>query len=106
MDEAQRLRAKRRGLKGSVTKLLAKVDDILSAELATINLSSTPESRRLLASTTVTQLTAKKNQISQLDDTIVTAIQHEEEIESEVCDASTYLTTLEEHIAFLEEFVK
>ena len=106
MDEAQRLRAKRRGLKGSVTKLLAKVDDILSAELATVNLSSTPESRRLLASTTVTQLTAKKNQIAQLDDTIVAAIQQAEELESEVCDADTYLTTLEGHIAFLEEFVK
>lgn len=106
MDETQRLRAKRRGLKGSVTKLLTKVDDILSTELATVNLSSTPESRRLLASTTVMQLTTKKNQIAQLDDTIVAAIQEEEELESEVCDADTYLTTLEEQIAFLEEFVK
>ena len=74
MDEAQRLRAKQCGLKESVNKLLVKVDDILTAELATINLSSTPESRRLLqlASTTATQ---KKNQIAQLDDTIMAAIQ-------------------------------
>ena len=71
-------------------------------ELAIVNLSSTPESRRLLASTTVTQLMAKKNQIAQLDDTIVAAIQQAEELESEVCDADTYLTTLEGHIAFLE----
>ena len=106
MDEAQRLQAKRRGLRGSVTKLLAKVDNILSGELATTNLSSTPESRRLLASTTATQLMAKKNQITQLDDAIVATIEGAEELESEVCDADTYSTTLEERIAFLEEFVK
>ena len=98
MDEAQRLRAKRRRLRGSMIKLLAKVDDILSAELATTNLNSTPESRRLLASTTATQLTAKKNQISQLDDAIVATIERAEELESEVCDTDTYFTTLEERI--------
>ena len=68
----------------SVTTLLTKVEDILSAELSTVNLSSTPESQRLLASTTLTQLTAKKMQISQLDDTIVATIQEKEELESEV----------------------
>ena len=60
MDEAQRLRIKRRGLKGSVTKLLAKANDILSVELETVNLNSTSQSRKLLASTTVMQLTVKK----------------------------------------------
>ena len=74
MDEAQRLRIKRRGLKGSVTKLLAKTNDILSVELETVNLNSTSQARRLLASTTVTQLTAKKDQIERLDDTIADAI--------------------------------
>ena len=106
MDEAQRLWIKRRGLKGSVTKLLAKANDILSVELETVNLNSTSQARRLLASTTVTQLTAKKGQIERLDDTIADAIQEEEELETEVCEADTYQTTLEEHIAFLEEFVK
>lgn len=106
MDEALRLKAKRRGLKGSVTKLLTKVEEVLSADLATVNLSSTSDSRRLLTSTTLTQLTAKKNQISELDETIVATIQQEEELETEVCDADTYLNTLEEHIAFLVEFVK
>ena len=33
-------------------------------------------------------------------------ILEEEELESEVCDADTYLNTLEEHIALLVEFVK
>ena len=106
MDEVQRLRVKQHGLKGSVTKLLTKVDDILSAELKTVNLNSTPESQRLLAATTATQLTAKRGQIEKLDDTIVAAIEEETELETEICDADTYLTTLEERITFLEEFVK
>ena len=37
---------------------------------------------------------------------ITDAIQEEEELEIEICEADTYQTTLEEHIAFLEEFVK
>jgi len=106
MDEVLRLKAKQRGLKGSVTKLLTKVENVLSADLATTNLSSTSESRRFLASTTLTQLTAKKTQISELDETIVAAIQQEDELKTEVCDVDTYLSTLEEHIAFLVEFVK
>jgi len=106
MAEVQRNRVKRRGLKGSVTKLLAKVEDILSAELETVNLNSTPEFWRLLAATTATQLTAKKSQIERLDDAIVEAIEEEMELETKVCEADTYQTTLEERIIFLEEFVK
>ena len=37
---------------------------------------------------------------------IADAIQEEEELETEICEADTYQTTLEEHIAFFEEFVK
>jgi len=33
-------------------------------------------------------------------------IQKEEELETEIMDADTYSTTLEEHIAFLEEFIR
>jgi len=106
MAELNRNRVKRHGLKGSVTKLLAKVEDVLSAELETVNLDSTPESQRLLAATTATQLTAKKSQIEKLDNAIVAAIEEETELEAEVCDADTYQTTLEERIVFLEEFVK
>ena len=89
-----------------MTKLLTKVDDVLSTELKTVNLNSTPESRRLLAATTATQLTAKRGQIEKLDDTIVAAIEEKTELETEICDADTYLTTLEVRITFLEEFVK
>ena len=106
MDEVQRHRVKRRGLKGSVTKLLTKVEDMLSAELETIHLDSTLESRRLLVSTTVAQLTAKMDQIKTLDEAIVATIQDKEELETKVCDADTYLTTLEERIVFLTEFIK
>ena len=76
-------------------------------ELETVNLNSTSRARRLLASTTVTQLTAKKGQIERLDDMITAdAIQEEEELETEICEPDTYQTILEEYIAFLEEFVK
>ena len=62
--------------------------------------------QRLLVSTTVAQLTAKMDQIKTLDEAIVATIQDEEELETEVCDANTYLTTLEERIASLTEFIK
>ena len=37
---------------------------------------------------------------------ITDAIQDEEELETEICEADMYQTTLEKYIAFLEEFVK
>jgi len=57
------------------------------------------------------QLTAKKSQIERLDDAIIEAVEEEMELETEVCEADTYQTTLEERtleerIIFLKEFVK
>ena len=106
MDEAQRHQVKRRGLKGSVTKLFSKVEDMLSTELEAVNIDSTQESQRILVSPTVTQLNAKIEQIKRLDELNVASIQTEEELETEVCDADTYLTTLEERIAYLAAFIK
>ena len=59
MEEIQRLRVKQRSLKGSITKLLAKVDEALTTELERVSVESTPESRRILVVTTVEQLKVK-----------------------------------------------
>ena len=106
MDEVQRHQVKRRRLKGNVTKLLSKVEDVLSTEPEAVNIDSTQKSQRILVSTTVTQLNANIDQIKRLDELIVSGIQTEEELETEVCDADTYLTTLEERIAYLATFIK
>ena len=106
MEEIQQLCVKRCGFKGSVTKLLAKVDEALTAELETVNVESTSEARRVLVVTTVKQLRMKHEQIGELDNSIAERIQKEEELESEICDADTYQTTLEQQIAMLTEFMK
>jgi len=77
-----------------------------SVALETVNLDSTQESQRLLVSTTVAQLTTKMDQIKQLNEVIAASIQEEEELETEVCDADTYLTTLKERTAYLAAFIK
>ena len=84
MEEIQRLRVKRRGLKGSITKLLAKVDEALTAELERVSVESTPELRRILVATTVEQLRVKHEQIIKLDSTIAEMIQKEDELESDM----------------------
>ena len=106
MDEAQCLHVEWRGFRGNVTKLTGKVQDALTAELETVNKESVPESRRIQMSTTVEQLKSKLAQIIVLDEGIAKAIQEEEELETEICDADTYQNNLEEQIAFLEEFIK
>ena len=70
------------------------------AELETVN---TPESRRLLVSTTVEQF---KSKLAQIDEAIAKTIQEEEELETEICDADTYQSNREQQIAFLIEFIK
>lgn len=106
MEEAQRLRVKRRGLRGSITKLMGKVEGVFTTELETVNTESVPESRRILASTTVEQLKSKLAQIAELDEAIAKTIQGEEELETEFCDADTYQSNVEQQIALLVEFVK
>ena len=106
MEEAKRLRVKRRALKGSITKLSGKVQGELAAKLETVNVETVPEARRILVSTTVDQLKSKLKQIIELDDAIVNTIQEEEELETEMCDADTYQATLEQQIALLVEYIR
>ena len=106
MDDIQRLHSKRRGIKGCITKLLAKVEDMISADLEGVNSQSVKESRKLVATTTAIQLRDKHAQIAELDTAIAAKIQTETDLEEEICNADTYLSTLEEQIAFLTEFIR
>jgi len=105
-DDPQRLRVKRRSCKGSVTKLLTKVEDAMSCELYTINSTTFDESRRLAFNTTLGQLKMKRDIIVKLDSDISDTIKNEEELETELDDADAYLMELEEKIAVLEECVR
>ena len=106
MDESQRILAKQRGLKSSVTKLLGKIEDMTSVEIEHVSSESVTESRRLTVTTILTQIRGKRDQISGLDIAIVGKAQTAEELEEEICNADTYQTTLEERIAFLTEFIR
>ena len=106
MEELQCLRARRRGFKASVTKLLAKIEDIVPAELENVTSESIAESRRVTVSTAIEQLRTKREQITELDNAIAATIQIESELEAEICDADTYQSTLSERIAFLAEFIR
>ena len=103
MDESQRILAKRRGLKSSVTKLLGKIESMTSVELECMNSESVTESQRLTVTTVLAQIRAKRDQISELDTTTAGKAQTTEELEEEICSTDTYQTTLEECIAFLTE---
>ena len=106
MDDAQRLRVKRRSCKASITKLLAKVEEAMTHDLSTVNSEVVTESRRLTTATTLTQLKAKKDTISKMNEDISETIKEEEELETELTDADTYVCELEEKLAIVEEFVK
>ena len=60
MDDCQCLNSKRRGIKASVTKLITKVEDMLTADLAGVSTQTVPEGKKLLAETTLAQLKHKK----------------------------------------------
>ena len=102
----ERLNLKRRGIKASTTKLLAKVEDMLSTDLEGVSTQSVSEGKKLLAETTLTQLKAKKEQIVELDIAIADKIEGELEFEEEITNADTYQMTLEERLAYLAEFIR
>ena len=106
MAEGQCLRVKRCGLKGSITKLMEKVEEALTAELETMSTESIHESRRVPVSTTVEQLKSKLAQITELDEAIAKTNLEEEELEAEICNADTYQSNLEQQVALLVEFIK
>jgi len=87
MDESQRLRTKRRGIKASVTKLIAKVETMISADLESVSTKSVSESRKVLAETTLMQLKVKKEQVMELDTAIAAKIDSEQEFEEETIEA-------------------
>jgi len=62
-------------------------------------------SRWFPKATTLTQFKTKKDAISKLNDDICEAIQDEAELETELTDADTYLTELEEKKAILEDVI-
>ena len=59
MKEALRLCVKRRSLKGSIIKLMGKVEQALSSELETVNAESVTEAQRVTVTTTIDQLKLK-----------------------------------------------
>jgi len=63
MNATQHLQAKLWALKGSVTKLFKKVEDLISADLEGITSESVTEARKLMAVTTLGQLQTKHDQI-------------------------------------------
>ena len=87
MDETQCLYTKCRGIKASVTKLIAKVETMISADLESVSTKSVSESRKLLAETTLTQLKVKKEQVMELDTAIAAKIDSEQEFEEETIEA-------------------
>jgi len=93
MDEARCLRVKRCGLRGSVTKLMGKVEDAFTTELEIVNTESVLESRRILASTIVEQLKTKLSHTAELDEAIAKTIQGEKKLETEIVTGfwKTYL---------------
>ena len=93
MVDCQCLNSKYRDIKASITKLITKVKDMLSADLAGVSTQTVPEEKKLL------------EQLSELDDAIEAKINTAEEFEEEITNADTYQTTLEECIPFLSEFI-
>jgi len=53
-----------------VTKLITKVEDMLSADFEGVNAQTVTESRKLMPDTTLSQLRTKRDQIMELDTTI------------------------------------
>ena len=90
MEDAQRLQAKQRGFKSGVTKLLAKISDTTSMELERINAESVIESQRVTVASVLAQLKTKRDQIAELDNSIIATIWTETEVEDEICNANTY----------------
>ena len=106
MDECQRLNSKRRDIKASATKLITKVEDMMSANLEGISNQTVSESKKLLAETTLAHLKQKKGQILELDDAIGEKIEAAQVFEEEITNANTYQTNLDERIVFLSEFIR
>ena len=103
MDKLQRARASRRGGRSFVTKLLTKAEGITLASEDVSPESISIEERETI-DLVLTQLTAKKPQLEELDQAILAAITTEQELEDEVTDSEMYHFTLTERINALQKF--
>jgi len=106
MEEAQCLWTKRRTTKSSVTKLLGKVDSILSVYLEGVNSVSVKDAVKLIANTTLSQLKDKQGLLIELNNAITNKIEDETALEEEILKADAYQFDLDDRIAFLTEFLK
>ena len=86
MDDLQCLKTRRFAAKSSMTKLLSKVDGVLSAELESVNSQSVKEERKLMAESTLRD--------------------NETALEEEIATADAYQFELDDRIAFLTEFLR
>jgi len=100
MKDAQRLQTKRCATESSVTKLLGKVDGILSIDLEGVRSQSVKEAVKLTANTTLYQLKAKQGQLIELNNEIADKIKDETALE-EILNADAYQFN---HTAFLQNF--
>ena len=77
-----------------MTKLIAKVEDMISADLEGVNSPTVTESRKLMANTILSQLWTKRDQIMELDTAIVEKIE-DTEFEEETINTDTNQLNLE-----------
>jgi len=103
VEEVQRLRVKRQNCRDSITKLLTKVEDVMSR--SKLNTTTVTDSRRLAFNTTLGHLKTKRDLIIKLDSDISDTVKEEEELEAELNDSDSYLMDLEK-IAIVEEYVR
>jgi len=106
MDDLQHLKARRRAAKSSVSKLLSKVDSVLSMEIEGVNSQSVKEKTKLMANSTLRQLQAKQSQFITFNDSIATKFDDETALEEEIATANAYQFDLDDCITFLTEFLK
>ena len=102
MDALQRARASRRGSRSFVTKLLSKAQAITDADEATPQTISEPD--RETIDLILNQLSTKKRQLEELDETILVATTTEKDLEDEVTEVEMYHFHLTEQITSLQKF--
>ena len=103
MDTLQRARASRRGGRSFVTKLLTKAQAITESYTDDTRESISSEDREGIE-LVLTQVSSKKRQLEELDQTIAAALTTEQELEDEVGDTEMYHFNLTERMASLRKF--
>ena len=102
MDALQRARASRCSSRSFVMKLLSKAQAITDADEATPQMISKPD--RETIDLILNQLSTKKCQLEELDETILTATTTEKDLEDEVTAVQMYHFHLTEQITSLQKF--